>query len=174
MPDDLDKTNLTLRRAVHQAIDQTTKDLEMISLNLYVSRIRTLTNDIVKAEGAGEEGESIHPAVMREALETLAILLNPVVPHLAEEIWHMLGHQSSLTTVGWPQADPAFLVHETITQAIQVNGKLRGTIEIVPALDQELIKEQALALENVKRAVGNKTVRKVIIVPGKVVNIVCT
>jgi len=101
-------------------------------------------------------------------------LLNPVAPHLTEEAWQVLGGQQPLTRMPWLKPDPALIFEKTLTQAVQVNGKLRGTIEIPADLSQDEIKALSLAHENVMRAVGDATIKKVIIIPGKVVNIVCS
>jgi leucyl-tRNA synthetase len=168
LPTDLNAESLEVRRVAHQTLDQATKDLESIALNTYIARIRTLTNEIAKIE----QSSHIDGAVVREALETLAMLLHLAVPHLAEEIWQKLGHQTSLTQISWPQADVTLLTQETITQAIQVNGKLRGTIEITPEASKAQIEALALAHENVQRAIAGAPIKKMVIIPGKVVNIV--
>ena len=169
LPEDLSETELNLRRTTHKAIYHATRHLDNIALNTYVSTIRTFSNDIAKVEG----DVTLNKAVLREALETLILLLNPVVPHITEELWQQLGHETSLVDVSWPVSDDSLLVEDTITQAIQVNGKLRGTIEIAKDISKADVESQALAHENIKRFIDGKTVRKVIVIPGKVVNIVC-
>lgn len=170
MPTDFSKEEIALRRLTHKTIDQATRHLDAIALNTYISTLRTFSNEIAKVE----EGVSIDKSILREALETLIVLLNPVVPHLAEELWQQLGHDTALVDISWPQADASLLVDDTVTQAIQVNGKLRGTIEIAVGLPKEEIEAQALGHENIKRFIDGQTVRKVIVIPGKVVNIVCS
>lgn len=170
MPTDLSKEEIALRRLTHKTIDQATRHLDAIALNTYISTLRTFSNEIAKVE----EGVSIDKSILREALETLIVLLNPVVPHLAEELWQQLGHDTALVDISWPQANASLLVDDTVTQAIQVNGKLRGTIEIAVGLPKEEIEAQALGHENIKRFIDGQTVRKVIVIPGKVVNIVCS
>ncbi|HBN21970.1 MAG TPA: leucine--tRNA ligase [Holosporales bacterium] len=170
MPSDFSKEELALRRLTHKTIDQATRHLDAIALNTYISTLRAFSNEIAKVE----EGVTIDKSILREALETLIVLLNPVVPHLAEELWQQLGHGTALVEATWPQADASLLVDDTVTQAIQVNGKLRGTIEIAVGLPKEEIEAQALGHENIKRFIDGQTVRKVIVIPGKVVNIVCS
>lgn len=169
IPASLSNEELALRRTTHKAIEQATYHLETLGLNTYISTLRAFSNEVAKIEGHA----TMTAGVVREALESLIVLMNPVVPHLAEELWSQLGHGTSLVDVAWPKADPDLLVQDTITQAIQVNGKLRGTIEISPTLSKEEVQAQALGHENIKRFIDGKTVRKVIVIPGKVVNIVC-
>ncbi len=170
MPADVSKEELLLRRLTHKTIDQATRHLEAVALNTYISTLRSFSNEIAKIE----EEATIDNSILREALETLIVLLNPVVPHLAEELWQQLGHGTPLVDVPWPQAEASLLADDTVTQAIQVNGKLRGTIEIAVGLPKEEIEAQALGHENIKRFIEGQTVRKVIVIPGKVVNIVCS
>ena len=170
MPIDFSKDELALRRLTHKTIEQATRHLDAIALNTYVSTLRTFSNEIAKVE----ENATLDKSVLREALETLTVLLNPIVPHLAEELWQQLGCETTLVDVTWPKAEASFLVEDTMTQAIQVNGKLRGTIEIAVGLPKEEIETQALGHENIKRFIDGQTVRKVIVIPGKVVNIVCS
>lgn len=162
--------DLALRRLTHQTIKLVTRDLDQFHLNQYIARLRTFSNGI--ADALTQEG--ITSETLKEAIEILVRLLNPVAPHLCEELWAHLGNNISLVNTPWPQANPEFLKVDSITQAIQVNGKLRGTIEISPDLSQDHIKDLALSHENVIRAIGSSDVKKVIYVPGKVLNIVCS
>ena len=94
------------------------------------------------------------------------------MPHLAEELWSLLGHATLLTGVDWPEADDKYLTEDTVTIAVQVNGKFRGTIELEANAETSVAKEKALALENVLRATDGSTPRKVIVIPNKVINVV--
>jgi leucyl-tRNA synthetase len=169
MPADISERELQLRQVVHQTIATATKDLNEFHLNQYVARLRTLTNALPESQDV----QAFHPTIIREAIETLVRVLNPAAPHFTEEIWQLLGHAEPLSQLAWLQADPRLVEATTITQAIQVNGKLRGTIEISPNLPEDEIKALALQHENVLRAIGNASIKKVIVIPGKVVNIVC-
>lgn len=169
IPKQINDKTLKVRRLIHQSIDQATKDLEIIALNLYVSRLRTLVNELAKLEDQND----IHPTVLREGLESLTLLLGPAVPHLAEELWHLLGYQDSIVMVPWPRAEADLLVRESVTYAIQVNGKLRGTLEVAGTVEEEDLKQRALDQENVKRALEGKVIVKIIIIAGKVINVVC-
>lgn len=170
IPAEISEQELKLRQVVHQTIAAATADLDEFHLNQYVARLRTLTNALFEIPDL----QSFHPTIIREAIEALVRLLNPAAPHFTEEVWQLLGHTAEpLSRLVWLQADPRLVESTTMTQAIQVNGKLRGTIEISPNLSNDEIKALALQHENVLRTVGNASIKKVIVIPGKVVNIVC-
>ena len=133
-----------------------------------MAQIRTLTNAIEEFEPRG----AFDALALREALETTAKLLGPMMPHLAEEIWRLLGHDSLLCDQPWPVADAALVVDDTVTMAVQVNGKLRGTVEVARDAADAVVTEQALALPNVQAAMGGKPARKVIVVRNRIVNVV--
>jgi leucyl-tRNA synthetase len=156
------------RREIHKAIRDVGDDLDKLHFNRAVARLRELTNVIADIEGDSDEVNLIR----REGLETLVRLAAPVMPHIAEELWHILGHEKMLVTAPWPEADPSLLVNDAVTVAVQVNGKLRGTLDLTPGADDATAKEAALGLENVRAAIGDKTVRKVIVVPDRVINVV--
>ncbi len=111
-------------------------------------------------------------AVGREALETIVLLIGPMMPHLAETCWEALGHKTMIVQSPWPKADPVYLKSDTITMAVQVNGKRRGEIVVAADSGDDTAKESALALEPVKRALDGKAPKRVIVVPGRIVNIV--
>ncbi|MGQ0740934.1 MAG: leucine--tRNA ligase [Alphaproteobacteria bacterium] len=156
---------LELRRATHRAIAAVTDDLEQLRFNRAVARIYELANAI---SAAGE----VQGAVKREALEALVLLIGPMMPHLAETCWGALGRKQMVAVAPWPKADPGLVRAETITIAVQVNGKRRGEIEIDAEAGEETVREQALALDAVKRALEGKSPRRVIVVPGRIVNVV--
>ena len=154
-----------LRRAVHRTIAAVTEDLAALRFNRAVAQIYALTNAISAAPNApGPE--------RREALETLVKLIGPMMPHLAESAWESLGHQPFLATAEWPQAIAALTALETVKMAVQVNGKLRGTIEIAPNADKAEAEKMALALDTVAKAMDGKPAKKIIVVPNRIVNIV--
>ena len=109
---------------------------------------------------------------MREGLEVVCRLIAPMTPHLAEEMWAGLGQTRRLTEVPWPEPDPALLVEATVTIAVQVNGKKRAVIELPSTHDRAAAEAAAMAEAGVQRAIGAKQVRKIIVVPGKIVNVV--
>ncbi len=156
---------LELRRATHRAIAAVTDDLAALRFNRAVAQIYTFVNAI----GAASE---VSGAVRREALETLVLLIGPMMPHLAESSWEALGHKGLVAKTPWPKADPALTASNTVTIAVQVNGKLRGTIEAARGAAKESLEQAALALETVTRALDGKPPRRVIVVPERIVNIV--
>jgi len=161
-----------LRQATHRTIAAVTEALETFAFNVAVARIHEFANAIADAEAqAGADGMG---AARREALETLARLSAPMMPHLAETVYEAL-HPGAATLVAelpWPEPDAALLKAETVTLAVQVLGKLRATIEVPVGLAEAEIFALAEAEENVQRAIGGKPVKKRIHVPGRVVNLV--
>jgi leucyl-tRNA synthetase len=157
-----------IRRAIHKTIAAVTDDLEKFHFNRAIARVRELTN--VLGELAGGNGE--HGETRRDGLETVARLIAPMMPHLAEELWRALGHETLVVDMPWPEADEALLVDEKVTMAVQVNGKLRGTIELPRDAAREEVEAAALALPKVAAATAGKEVRKVIVVPNRIVNVV--
>jgi leucyl-tRNA synthetase len=156
-----------LRRAVHRAVAAVTDHIEKFRFNSAVARIRELTNLLEEAEDSEGAG-----AVMREGVEAAVRLVGPMMPHLAEELWHELGHRSLLADEAWPTFDPALIVEDTVTLAIQVNGKLRATVELARDGDQAAAEAAALAQPAVQRALDGKTPRKIIVVPNRIINVV--
>ncbi|MFA6279562.1 MAG: leucine--tRNA ligase [Bdellovibrionales bacterium] len=160
---DADKT-LALRQTIHRTIADFTADIERFHFNRAVARAREMANALESFEGDA--------AVLREGIETLVRLLNPMLPHITEELWQQLGHTTPLVQGTWPKADPALLVENTTTIAVQVNGKLRATITIPKDASVKAIEEAALAEAGVKRAMEGKTMKKIIVVPNKIVSVV--
>ncbi len=154
------------RRAIHRAIAAVTDDFDKFRFNRAVARVRELTNLLE------DEGTSLPPTVLREGIETAVQLIDPIMPHLAEELWQTLGHGTLLADQPWPRAEAALLVDELVTVAVQVNGKLRATLELPRDADQDAASKAALAQEGVARALAGKPVRKVIVVPNRIVNLV--
>jgi len=166
LPADVSGPSVELRRATHRAIAAVTEDLEALRFNRAVARIYELANAI------GAAPSDVSGAVTREALETLVKLIGPMMPHLAESCWEALGHKSLVVEEPWPAADPALVRADTITIAVQVDGKRRGEIAIARGADEESVKATALALEGVARALAGKTPRRIVVVPERIVNIV--
>ena len=155
-----------LRRAVHAAVAGVTEDLESFHFNRAVARVHELVNAISEA-GAAADG-----AVLREALETVALMIGPMMPHLAEELWSMMGHRTPVAETPWPEADARLLVDDTVTIAVQVRGKLRGTVELARDADQKAAEELALSLPTVVAAIGGGEIRKVVYVPNRIINVI--
>jgi len=139
------------------------------SFNTAIAALMELLNHVSRFDDSSDAGR----AVRHEALESMVLLLNPVTPHVSHALWQALGHGETLVEdVPFPQADPAALVREALTLAVQVNGKLRGTIEIAPDAARDAIEAAALAEPHVAKFLAGQPVRKVIVVPGKIVNII--
>jgi len=165
----LDAAAEDLRRSVHKTVSAVTADLGQLGFNRAVARIYEL-NNIISAF-TGQEPAAAEWA-RREALEVLVQLVAPMVPHLAEECWIALGQQNLVAETPWPVADPALLVEHSVTIAIQVNGKRRDEISVPVDATKQSIEEIALAQDKVQKAIADAQVRKIIVVPGKIVNIV--
>ncbi len=157
-----------LRRKTHQTIKKVTEDVDgRFHFNTAIAAVMELVNVIYAFKGRQED-----PEVLREALEAVVSLLNPFVPHICEELWLMLGHQQSVEMSGWPVCDESALVTEEISLVVQVNGKVRGKITVSVDADEQTIEAEALSESNVQRFIEGKQLRKVIIVPGRLINIV--
>ena len=111
-------------------------------------------------------------AVLREGLETVTLLIGPMMPHLAEELWRMLGHETLLAETAWPVAIESLLVQDTVKLAVQVRGKMRGTIEIARDADQDAAERAALALATVTAALDGDEIKKIIYVPNRIINVI--
>src|SRR2546426_8631070 len=155
-----------LHRLVHRTVQRVTLDVaERLHFNTAISAVMELVNTLAAAEHAS-------PAALREAIDTTLLLLAPFVPHVASELWEATGHTTALDRAPWPAADPAALVRETIELPVQVNGKLRGRV-IVPAEAGEAeIVAAALADERVRAHIGERPIRKQVVVPGRLVSLV--
>lgn len=164
----IDEAGIALRRKTHQTIASVDKDLKVFHLNRYVARLRELTNVLDEIS----HPEAYQPAVLKEAVETLLILLHPACPHLTEELWKQLGHRSFLTLDQWPVPDPELVKAENVTIAVQINGKLRLTLDVEADLPEDEIQDKALKVEAVQKALAGKRLKKIIVVPNKVVNLV--
>jgi leucyl-tRNA synthetase len=160
-----DEATKTLRQAVHKAIAAVTDHLEHLRFNSAVAQLYTLANAIGSAEKA--DG-----AARREALEAIVLLSAPMMPHLAEECWKELGHTKLVAETPWPKHDPSLTASDSVTLAIQVNGKRRGEITMPKDADAALVEAAALADDGVIRALEGKAPKKVIVVPNRIVNIV--
>jgi leucyl-tRNA synthetase len=149
-------------RAVHAAIAKVTDDIEKLKFNTAISALMVLVNDLTKL-----------PVRPRAAVGTLLQLLSPFAPHMAEELWRQLGHDGTITYEPWPEADPRHLVQSEVEIVFQVNGKLRGKIVVAAEATNEAIESAARALPAFAEWTAGKTVKKVIVVPKKLVNFVC-
>ncbi|WJN58918.1 leucine--tRNA ligase [Pseudomonas sp. SO81] len=174
LPGELDKSSLNdeqkaVRRAIHLAIKQASNDVGLHhKFNTAIAQVMTLMNVLEKAASASAQDR----ALLQEGLEAVALLLAPITPHICHELWQQLGKSGSIIDAQWPQVDESALVQDSLTLVIQVNGKLRGQIEVPASASREEVEAAARANENVLRFTEGVTIRKVIVVPGKLVNIV--
>ncbi|HBC02176.1 MAG TPA: leucine--tRNA ligase, partial [Pseudomonas sp.] len=158
-----------VRRAIHLAIKQASVDVgQHHKFNTAIAQVMTLMNVLEKAATASEQDR----ALLQEGLETVALLLAPITPHISHELWQRLGKQGAIIDAQWPKVDESALVQDSLTLVVQVNGKLRGQIEVPAAATREEVEAAARDNENVLRFTEGLTIRKVIVVPGKLVNIV--
>jgi leucyl-tRNA synthetase len=153
---------------VHKTIAAVTDDIDKFRFNRAVARIRELSNAL-EALSTDHEAAGV---VLREGLETVTRLLGPMMPHLAEEMWRQLGHGEMLADVPWPQADAVLVRDEQVTIAVQVNGKLRGTLDFPRDAAANEVEEAALALPQVTRLLDGRAPRKVVVVPNRIVSVV--
>ena len=168
-----DAAALALRQHTHRTIDRVTDDIERFRFNRAVAALYELTNEIAafttdQASGDGADGQW----ALREALETLVRLISPMMPHLAEEMWQRLGHSALLVDAAWPRADAAMLIRDTVTIAIQVNGKMRGRVDVPADADEDAVTAAARGVANVSATIGERPLRRCIFVPNKLVNFV--
>lgn len=160
-----------VRRKTHQTIAKVTGDIEKFAMNTYVSSMMVYLNDLTDAW----KGKTADPGLslaFSEALETLILLLSPGAPHSADELWEAIGQAGFTFHADWPKADPALAKQDQVEIAVQVNGKLRDTVMVPASADAATMEEAALASEKVRVHIEGKTIRKVIVVPGKIVNVV--
>jgi leucyl-tRNA synthetase len=165
---DTAESNRSLERKLHQTVIKVSDDMQNFRFNTAIAGMMELNNHLIRARETPVFGSPI----WREAVQSLILLMAPIFPHISEELWHRLGHQESIHLQMWPQADPAKAVEAEITVVVQVNGKVRDKLTVEPGTAQQTLHDQALALDNVRKWMDGKTVRKVVVVPDKLVNIV--
>jgi leucyl-tRNA synthetase len=166
------------RRAIHETIARVTDDLDRdFHFNTAISAIMELVNALHAFDAAsGAPGTGVPPAerrgLLREAVETVLLLLGPFSPHVAEELWSQLGHAESLFTRPWPVADPAALVRDDVTVVVQVDGKVRGRLTLQVDAAEAIARERALDDDRVQPWLEGRRVARVVVVPNRLVNIV--
>ena len=166
-----DEASHSLRQAVHQALDLVGRDIEGLRFNRAIARIYELVNRLT-AELPRVAGSRPLAAAMREGAQILVQLFAPMMPHLAEECWKVLGNQDLVAHARWPVADQALLRHDTVTIAVQVNGKRRDEITIRKGLAPAEVESIVLELDNVRKVVAGREVKKVVVVPDRIANVV--
>ncbi len=167
--DALDDGQRDLRRKTHQTIAKVSDDIgRRYTFNTAIAAAMELLNAVNRFADSTTQGR----AVKGEALEAVVLLLSPIVPHICHVLWHVLGHETALVDVRWPAFDESALQQDMIEIVVQVNGKLRGRIRVATDTDKDTVAELALADGNVQRFIAGKEVRKTIVVPGRLVNVV--
>ncbi len=169
-PAGLTKEAEKLLRLAHKTTALVTQDLDKLRFNVALARLRELTNAIAEIKTDNDANKYAY----NEAFELLVRLLSPVTPHICEEIWRELGHDTLIIDEAWPEADAQMAADDTVTIAVQVQGKLRGTLEMQKDADDESVKAKALEIPAVKAQLEGKTVRKIIVVKNKIVNVVAS
>jgi leucyl-tRNA synthetase len=164
---DLSDAGIDLEIKVHKTIKLVYDTIEELGFNRAIAHIRSLTNDIEQAKLKDSDNR-----ILKFALENLIIMLSPITPHLCEELWGVIGNEASILSVSYPDYDESKLSDSKISVGVQVNGKLRGQINISPDVDKDTMTNIALELESVKKIMGENSPKKVIAIPGKIVNIV--
>ena len=167
--DNLNQQQQDLRRKTHETINKVNDDFgRRNTFNTAIAAVMELLNDVAKHNSA--ETQSV--AVRHEALTSAVLLLSPIAPHICHALWQALGHSESVADARWPAVDEKALVRSSITLVLQVNGKVRGKIEVAADISKQGIEKIALADENVQRFIEGSTIRKIIVVPGRLINIV--
>ena len=161
--------DLELRRVTHRTIEEVTKLVESYRLNVAVARLMELVS---AARRTIDSGPGAADPAVREAAETLTVMLSLFAPYTAEECWEVLGHDPSVAMAGWPSADPALLVQDLVTCVVQVSGKVRDRLQVPPGIGEDELRELALAAPGVSRALDGRGVRTVIVRAPKLVNVV--
>ena len=167
--DNLNQRQQDLRRKTHETINKVNDDFgRRNTFNTAIAAVMELLNDVAKHNSA--ETQSV--AVRHEALTSAVLLLSPIAPHICHALWQALGHSESVADARWPAVDEKALVRSSITLVLQVNGKVRGKIEVAADISKQDIEKIALADKNVQRFIEGSTIRKIIVVPGRLINIV--
>ena len=165
----LNDAQRALRRNVHATLAKVSDDIgRRYTFNTAIAANMELMNELQRFEDDSEQGR----AVLQEALEAVVLMLSPIVPHITHALWHALGHAGAVVDCAWPVVDAASLVQDTVSLVVQVNGKVRGRVDVAADADREMVQASVMQEANVLRHIGSKPVKKVIVVPGKLVNIV--
>jgi leucyl-tRNA synthetase len=165
----LSQNQKNLRRALHKTISKVTDDIDRRqTFNTAIAAIMELLNKMQKLDKQAPQSS----AILDEAIQAVLKMLNPITPHLCQQLWFELGHDNSIEDSGWPEADPDAMIEDEKLIVVQVNGKVRAKLTISADASQETVEAAGLAQENVKAFVEEKTIRKIIYVPNKLLNIV--
>jgi leucyl-tRNA synthetase len=173
-PGTLNESQRALRRVLHQTIAKVSDDIgRRYTFNTAIAAVMELMNHVVRFRGdATLSGQPASRALVQEVLNTAVLLLSPIVPHICHRLWQDLGHESGVVDQAWPVADAGAMREERLQIIVQVNGKLRARLDVAPETSQDDLKSAALSDDNVQKFIANKQVRKIIVVPGKLINVV--
>ncbi len=171
-PISMDEQGLGLRRISHRTVAAVTDDLNNLRFNRAIARIYELANAIGQSLQSANKSEALNGA-LHEAGSFLVLLMAPMMPHLAEESWKLLGHTSAVVDNNWPEVEAALVAVDEVTIAVQINGKRRDEMTVAKGLDRSTVEATALALDTIKRQLEGKNIKKIIVVPDRIVNIVC-
>jgi leucyl-tRNA synthetase len=163
---------LALRKAAHGALDKVSGGIERLHFNVCLAHIREFANALAEVLAKGDKPAADVAWAVKEAAVILVQLFSPMMPHLAEECWAVLGQNGLVSEADWPQIERDLLVEDSVTLVVQVNGKKRGDVTVPRTAQNADIEAAVLALDAVKVALGGKPVRKVIVVPMRIVNVV--
>lgn len=165
----LSDTAKALRRKSHETLQRADDDYgRRLQFNTVVSGVHELVNSINRVASDDPQNR----AAIDEAIRIALIVLSPIAPHVTQSLWAALGEKKPLVQVSWPAVDDGALVQDRVNLVVQVNGKVRGQMEVPADIDEVAARELALAVDNVARFVDGKTIRKFILIPGKLINIV--
>lgn len=156
--------DLSIEKLMHRTIYSVTDDLKQFHFNKAIARIRELTNTL--------SNRDISYKIKKQTIITILQLFNPIIPHITEECWQMLGFTKSLAESAWPSYNAKFLTDDTITIAVQLNGKIKTTVDICLDSSQSIVEDKVRNLANIKNIINNKVIKKIIFVPNKIINIV--
>ncbi|MEX1021471.1 MAG: leucine--tRNA ligase [Litorilinea sp.] len=157
-----------LERKLHQTLIKVSDDMLNFRFNTAIAGMMELNNQLVRQK----DSPVATLPIWDEAVEALVLMMAPIYPHISEELWHRLGHSESVHLQSWPQADPTKAIEAEVTVVVQVNGKVRDKLLVAPGIGEEILRTQALALDNVRKWMDGKAVRKIVVVPDRLVNIV--
>jgi len=170
---DLAEDLRALRRKTHQTIKKVSEDIEdRFHFNTAVSAVMELVNLLYQGEEGGKNSDAHALGVWREALESAVLLLSPIVPHLCEELWGLLGHTEGIARVSWPRYEEEVIKEEEVLLVIQVNGKLRGRIMVGAQASEEEIREAVMSNPRIQEFLKGQTLKKFVLIPGRLVNLV--
>ena len=170
---ELEETLQALRRKTHLTIKKVTEDIEdRFHFNTAVSAVMELVNLLYQGEEKRKESDPNTLSVLREALESVVVLLSPIVPHISEELWGLLGHTEGIFQVSWPRHEEEIIKEKEVLLVVQVNGKLRGRIMVAVHASEDEIRERVMDNPRIQEFLKGQTIKKFVFIPKRLVNLV--